>query len=332
MVRVQNRLPRWRGFNLLEMFMTNFDASFREEDFRWMAEWGFNFVRIPMTYEFWIEDKDPFRISGAMLERVDRAVELGNKHGLHVCLNLHRAPGYCVNDGSREPFDLWKDQEALDAFNYHWSTFAKRYKGIASSKLSFDLVNEPPAPSADGMTRGDYERVVRSSVQTIRSIDPERLVIADGMAYGNEPLPEVADLGIGQSCRAYAPFGISHYKAGWVNKQDWAEPVWPGELGGEGRWDKERLRLHYEPWLALMRQGVGVHCGEGGFYKETSHAVGMAWLNDVLELLTSEGIGYAIWNFRGEFGILDSGRRDVDYEDWHGHKLDRKMLELLQKY
>ena len=130
---VRNRLPRWRGFNLLEMFMTNFDTRFREEDFRWVAEWGFNFVRIPMTYEFWIEDKDPLRISEAMLERVDRAVELANKHGLHVCLNLHRAPGYCVNDGSREPFNLWKDQEALDAFNYHWSTFAKRYKGIDSS-------------------------------------------------------------------------------------------------------------------------------------------------------------------------------------------------------
>jgi len=29
---------------------------------------------------------------------------------------------------------------------------------------------------------------------------------------------------------------------------------------------------------------------------------------------------------------MDSGRTDVDYEDWHGHKLDRKLLDLLQKY
>jgi hypothetical protein len=37
-----------------------------------------------------------------------------------------------------------------------------------------------------------------------------------------------------------------------------------------------------------------------------------------------------LWNFRGSFGVLDSGRADVQYEDWRGHKLDRAMLRLLQ--
>ena len=36
-----------------------------------------------------------------------------------------------------------------------------------------------------------------------------------------------------------------------------------------------------------------------------------------------------MWNFRGSFGILDSGREDVDYEPWRGHSLDRKMLDVL---
>ena len=43
----------------------------------------------------------------------------------------------------------------------------------------------------------------------------------------------------------------------------------------------------------------------------------------MLEILTGHGIGYALWNFRGSFGLLDSGRKDVEYEDWHGHQLDR---------
>jgi len=30
--------------------------------------------------------------------------------------------------------------------------------------------------------------------------------------------------------------------------------------------------------------------------------------------------------------VLDSGRKDVQYEDWHGHKLDRKMLDLLKRH
>jgi endoglucanase len=43
------------------------------------------------------------------------------------------------------------------------------------------------------------------------------------------------------------------------------------------------------------------------------------------------GWGWAMWNFRGGFGILDSERPDVKYEDFKGHKLDRKMLEVIRE-
>ena len=55
------------------------------------------------------------------------------------------------------------------------------------------------------------------------------------------------------------------------------------------------------------------------------------WFSAVLDLLKENNIGWALWNFRGDFGVLDSGRRDVDYEDWYGHKLDRGLLEILLK-
>ena len=42
--------------------------------------------------------------------------------------------------------------------------------------------------------------------------------------------------------------------------------------------------------------------------------------------------GFALWNLRGSFGVADSERADVTYEDYKGHKLDRKMLELLRRY
>jgi endoglucanase len=29
---------------------------------------------------------------------------------------------------------------------------------------------------------------------------------------------------------------------------------------------------------------------------------------------------------------MDSNREDVAYEDWYGHKLDRKLLSLLQEF
>ena len=36
------------------------------------------------------------------------------------------------------------------------------------------------------------------------------------------------------------------------------------------------------------------------------------------DLWREMGWGWAMWNFRGSFGILDSGRDDVDYEDFRG--------------
>jgi endoglucanase len=38
-----------------------------------------------------------------------------------------------------------------------------------------------------------------------------------------------------------------------------------------------------------------------------------------------------LWNLRGSFGVLDSQREDVAYEDFRGRKLDRAMLELLRE-
>jgi endoglucanase len=326
----QTAVPRWRGFNLTYFFTRHDDARPVEDDFRWLQDWGFNFIRLPMSYELWAEPDDWYKVNESMLARIDQAVDWGRKYGLHVSLNFHRGPGYCVNP-PQEKLSLWKDDEAQKAFCWHWNLFAKRYHGIDSKQLSFDLLNEPAAP--DGrMSRADYERVVRAATQTIRDADPERYVIIDGLRWGRDPVTEVVDLRVGQSTRGYDPMEISHYKASWVQGERFPEPVWPDKEGKAHKWDRQRLEKLYEPWIALARQGVGVHCGECGCYNRTPHPVFLAWFRDVLEILTAQNIGYALWNFRGSFGMLDSDRRDVDYEDFHGHKLDRKLLTLLQEF
>lgn len=324
--KAQTLLPRWRGFNLLDMFTMRSRAEFPEDDFKWIRDFGFDFVRFPAVYRLWIEDGDDYKIKESMLQKLDRAIDLAGKYGLHVSLNFHRGPGYSVNREFTEPHSLWKDKSALDAFCFHWQVMAKRYKGISKDKLSFDLINEPPS-IGDQMSRADHERVVRTAVAAIREINPDRIVVADGMSWGNDPAPELADLGIGQSTRAYQPMFVSHAGASWVNYKDFPEPAWPGH-----GWDRKRLEEHYAKWADLARKGVGVHCGEGGTYNKTPHDVTLRWLRDVLEILTSHNIGMALWNFRGSFGIMDSDRTDVDYEDFHGHKLDRKLLALLQEF
>jgi len=330
MSSTQTILPRWKGFNLLEMFTLRNGGAFHENDFRWISDWGFDFVRLPMSYRWWTIPDTVTAFKEEALEQIDTAIEYGKKYGIHVSINFHRAPGYSVNPDMQEPFDLWKDAQALDAFCTHWTMFAKRYRGIASERLSFDLVNEPPAPSATGMTRADHERVVRAAVAAIHHVDAERRIIADGLSWGNDPIPEVADLPLAQSCRAYMPMGISHYKASWVGGENWPLPTWPLQEH-DSLCDRGTLEAHYQQWAELARKGVGVHCGEGGAFRYTPHEVVLSWFADVLDILKAHNIGFSLWNFRGTFGILDSEREDVAYEEWHGHKLDRALLELLRK-
>ena len=85
-------------------------------------------------------------------------------------------------------------------------------------------------------------------------------------------------------------------------------------------------------WKRAEAQGVGVMVGEWGAFNKTPHAVVLRWMEDCLRNWQQAGWGWALWNFRGSFGVLDSGRPDVQYEDFEGHKLDRQMLELLQRY
>lgn len=71
--------------------------------------------------------------------------------------------------------------------------------------------------------------------------------------------------------------------------------------------------------------------GEWGCHNRTPHPVVLAWMRDCLANWKRANFGWALWNLRGSFGVLDSERKDVTYENFCGHKLDRQMLELLRK-
>jgi aryl-phospho-beta-D-glucosidase BglC (GH1 family) len=347
-----NKLPEWKGFNVLDFVSPDPSPSKQpstEEHFKWMQDWGFDFIRVPISYPYYLNfdrsrnilPDEVYKINPGAVDRIDALVALAHKYHMHVSLNLHRAPGYCINAGFHEPYNLWRDEAARQAFYFHWSMWAKKYKDESPEKISFDLLNEPSVRedmndqhSKSGPVPGDvYRKVAEAAAEAIRRENPNHLVIADGNSVGNKVIPEIMDLNISQSCRGYYPHAISHYKAPWANKDidHMPDPKWPGQVGDQylGR---PMLETYYQPWIELLKQGVGVHCGECGCWNKTPHDVFIAWFTDVLDILSSHGIGFAVWNFIGDFGVLDSGRTDVAYEDWYGHKLDRKFLTLLARH
>jgi endoglucanase len=260
------RIPRRRGFNLQGKFSTPqrpYDGpAYEEFDFTTMSEWGFDFARLPLWYWAWGNRDDWSVIREEPLKKIDQAIDLGRQHGIHINLNFHRIPGYCINGREQEPADLFSGtkaqrDKALGAGVYHWEAFARRYKGIPNWRLSFDLINEPPKMrSYEGYLEERYVEIVKALVAGIREEDPNRLIFVDGMNIGQAPVLGIVDLGLVQSTRGYLPLAL------------WKEAGW----------------------------------------------------------------GFSLWELRGSFGVIDSERADVPYEDFKGHKLDRKMLELLRSY
>ena len=300
------------GFNMLWMFSYQGreakelgELEKRQLDF--IAKHGFNFIRVPTDYNFWTKDFDYCSPDEKVLEIIDNYFEECKKRGLHMCLNLHRAPGYCINANDREKHNLWADDAALEGFTFLWEYFAKKYKGVPSSELSFDLLNEPPSVGQYGFTRDIHEKVMRGVIAAIRAIDPTREIVLDGIAGGGVAIPELADAGVIHSGRGYAPFEVSHYKASWcgIKDEDWKEPRYPGMNGGK-HWDKDALIKYYVP-----------------------NDIALRWLGDLMEVFKEHKWGYSLWNFEGSFGIVNHGRPDTVYTEIDGFNVDKQLMGIM---
>ena len=217
------KLPRWRGFNLINKLHRDWaNGPFLEEDFRLIHQLGFNFVRLPMDYRVWIEGDDWTAFDECALEEIDQAVAWGKEYGIHIWINFHRAPGYTVASPPEET-SLWTDPEAERVCALHWAMFARRYRGVPNERLAFNLFNEPTDVDPES-----HARVVRRMVEAIRAEDPDRLIIADGLRYATLPALDLADLGIAQATRGYTPADVTHYRASWVSGADHHPiPTWP---------------------------------------------------------------------------------------------------------
>ncbi len=223
------KLPRWRGFNLLNRFYLGWsNTPFLELDFELIGRWGFNFARLPVDYRVYIEGEDWLQIKPEVIEDFDRAIAYGAKYGVHINLCLHRIPGYTVA-AEKEKASIFTDSTALEVACRHWAMFARRWAGIPNRLLSFNLFNEP-----NGADAKIYAAVVSALVNAIRKEDPDRLIIADALGFPSLPSPELVSLKVAQSLHNYEPVGLTHYKARWLPGADlYPVPQWPSvQIGG----------------------------------------------------------------------------------------------------
>ncbi len=464
-----------KGFNLLGKFDVSWtNNGFSQNEFKLIHDLGFNFVRLPLDYRTYTKAGDWYTFLETEIVEIDNAVKWGQENNIHVCINLHRAPGYCVNSATlpvNQQLDLWTDKVAQDAFVLHWEFFTNRYKDVSPAALSFNLVNEPSNVAEDL-----YLPIMKRAIDTIHNTSPDRIIFIDGLNYGRDILSALKDEpNVAQSIHTYDPFGLTHYKAEWVSGSElWPVPKWPmlwisnylygpwksefkSPLVFEGtflngteviinvrqvsiestlqvkanskivmskkfvcgadtgndfsqvnktEWGYQNIsnkdfsftlsedvtRLSFEnvsgdwmlinsislknntsltsynlsddTWgqkqdtykidgngniktidgedllpfenyrknLAIAKQyGIPLMMQEFGVYNKTPHHVAVGFLNDLVRFFHENNVGWALWNFNGSFGILNSDRSDCIYEIYQGNKLDREMLDALTK-
>jgi endoglucanase len=206
---------RWRGFNNPGMYVLEWsNRGFDEAWFQTVHEFGFNYARLPLDYRTYTREGDWSSFDEEKLKNIDDAVRWGRKHCVHVSLNLHRAPGYCVHDWNgpaswaripdNQKKNLWTDKSAQKAFVAHWRMFAKRYKDVPNEWLSFNLLNEPGST----VSVKDYAGLMGKAIQAIRKVTPDRLVIVDGMDAGAALPDELLGLDAMLSKHSYDPRNI----------------------------------------------------------------------------------------------------------------------------
>ena len=79
--KAQTAIPRWRGFNLLDMFTMRSRGTSARTTSSGFGTSGSTSCGFPTVYRLWIEDGDDYKIKESMLDKLDRGIELANKYG-----------------------------------------------------------------------------------------------------------------------------------------------------------------------------------------------------------------------------------------------------------
>lgn len=302
----------------------HFDSFIGEQDIKQIASWGMDHVRLPIDYPVLEDDDTPFKYKEDGFKYVDKCIQWCKKYGLNVILDLHRAPGFSFS--TLEENRLFDDVFLQERFIKLWQYFAKRY--IAEKdNVAFELLNEVVEPTSDR-----WNTLAHRTVEAIREIDQDRIVIVGGNSYNSIfTLKEIQlfdDPNVVYTFHYYEPLLFTHQKASWVNicAEFNQGQEYPGRFVGL----KEflRKRPEYKGWESqlevindrrLMEKNLKVaeefinstgkelYCGEYGVISDAPLQSRINWHRDFVELTKKLNIGRACWSYKQmNFGLVDA--------------------------
>lgn len=207
-------------------------VDFRQSDIQILADNGLNFTRVffdftKLQYPFLTQERD--EVNRRELEELDQLIAWGLEYGVHIQLGCFGAMGYKCQ-GEKEFDRLSEDEWTL--FRAYWEMLGRRYAGIPSSCLSFDLLNEWTPSSRDQFDH--YADIFGEITQAIRSADPDRVVLYS--LQGNPDLAwaeALASRGIALGIHPYNPVQIVSRMArdSYLSEAVWPMPWFGSVLG-----------------------------------------------------------------------------------------------------
>jgi endoglucanase len=318
----------------------NFDTFITEKDINLISSWGMDHVRLPVDCEIIEQEVSPFNMKEDGLRHIDDCLKWCKGHNLALIIDLHRAPGYSFENSligaDKSKNQLWTNTSLQERYINIWKSLAIRYKDTKSN-LIFELLNE-----VVGVDPSVWNSLAGKTVEAIRKIDPERVIMIGGTNYNSvfalKDIAIINDPKIVYTFHFYDPVIFTHQHAPWVSAAvDYNKTLeYPGTFPdfdeflkkhpeyeiNLGRYrghklDREAMRMDLQPAMDFMKStGKELYCGEFGIYNKTSLKSRQAWFSDLISFLDEYKIGHAVWSYKDSgFGFADLTKYDAIDKD-----------------
>ena len=219
----------WRGAGIASRkYMVEEYRPFAESDIRFLAENGFNFTRLYLSFEtlrYPDFPADPRMVNQRELRELDQLLAWCVEYDIHLQITMNdylNADGTGKGQGEGMP----QSQAEWELVREYWTMLATRYADIPSKYLSFDLCNESEPKKDDGQLE-TCKAEVAALVDAIRAVSPQRVLLYSQPDRENLAWTEaMASLGVAIGCHVYTPSGVllGHRE---LERNPEAEMIWP---------------------------------------------------------------------------------------------------------
>jgi aryl-phospho-beta-D-glucosidase BglC (GH1 family) len=319
-----------RGINASEWFAQVYDKRgytaehfqtwTTAEDIALIKSMGFDHVRLSVNPQPMFNEREPNKIPAEYLSYLDAAVKMILDHDLSVVIDLHPESDFKTR--------LARDDAFVQRLADFWRALAAHYSAWDPERVFLEVINEPEFSDPYR-----WMGVQTKLAAAIREGAPAHTMVAAGARWSDnddlvfeEPLH---DPNVIYNFHFYEPHIFTHQGATWsAYYWHWlrglkypSTPESAERVAAQVPDEVDRLyviRYGYEHWDAARiesemkqaaewarRRGVPLVCNEFGVYREYADPADRgAWLHDVRTALEHNGIGWAMWDYSGSFGVV----------------------------